>query len=193
MISPIVLKGKRVLLEPIAATDVEALFSIGREQSLWKWTLNVIQTVEDMRAYVEQALDDQKLKRALPFVVRVVSSGEIIGSTRFGNIDSHHRRVEIGWTWIASKWQQTFVNTEMKFLMLSYAFETWKYIRVEFKTDVLNEKSRNALKRIGAKEEGVFRQHMITDAGRFRDTVYFSILDSEWISVKNNLLEKLGK
>jgi len=115
----------------------------------------------------------------------------VIGSTRFGNIDVANKRAEIGWTWINPKWQRTVVNTEAKFLMLSHAFETWKCIRVELKTDALNEKSRNAILRIGAKEEGIFRKHMITSTGRYRDTVYFSVLDTEWPTVKQRLLERL--
>ena len=112
----------------------------------------------------------------------------VIGSTRFGGIDTKNRRAEIGWTWINPKWQRTAINTEAKLLMLKHAFEVWKCIRVELKTDVLNEKSRNAILRIGAKEEGIFRQHLITDSGRFRDTVYFSIIDTEWEAMKANLL-----
>ena len=119
------------------------------------------------------------------------STGTIVGSTRFGNIDRHNRRVEIGWTWINPRWQRTAINTEAKFLMLRHAFETWRCVRVELKTDVLNEKSRAAILRLGAEQEGVLRQHQITDSGRFRDTVYFSIIDTEWEAVKKVLLSRL--
>jgi RimJ/RimL family protein N-acetyltransferase len=139
------------------------------------------------------ALDDQTKGICLPFITRDKTSGRVIGSTRFGNIDKPNRKTEIGWTWIAPEWQRTFVNTEAKFLMLSHAFEVWNCIRVEFKTDALNEKSRNAIARIGAKEEGVFRNHMITESGRFRDSVYFSIIESEWESVKKGLFEMLKR
>ncbi|MGI8494310.1 MAG: GNAT family N-acetyltransferase, partial [Pyrinomonadaceae bacterium] len=106
--------------------------------------------------------------------------------------DSKNLRAEIGWTWINPEWQRSYVNTEAKFLMLRHAFETWKCNRVELKTDSLNEKSRRAILRIGATEEGVFRRHIITESGRVRDTVYFSIIDSEWQKVKDNLLAKLS-
>jgi len=119
------------------------------------------------------------------------ASGRIIGSTRYGNIDRVHHRVEIGWTWVARQWQRSAVNTEMKYLLLRHAFETLKCIRVELKTDSLNERSRAAILRIGAREEGTFRNHMITASGRIRHTVYFSILDAEWLDVKTRLEFKL--
>ena len=120
------------------------------------------------------------------------ASGKVIGSTRFGNIDAANLRAEIGWTWITPAFQRTAVNTEAKLLMLTHAFETWKCIRVELKTDALNERSRAAIKRLGATEEGIFRKHMICDTGRFRDSVYFSIIDTEWPMVKENLRGKLS-
>jgi RimJ/RimL family protein N-acetyltransferase len=119
------------------------------------------------------------------------ASRRIIGSTRYGNIDRVHHRVEIGWTWVARQWQRSAVNTEMKYLLLRHAFETLKCIRVELKTDSLNERSRAAILRIGAREEGTFRNHMITASGRIRHTVYFSILDSGWLDVKTRLEFKL--
>jgi RimJ/RimL family protein N-acetyltransferase len=119
-------------------------------------------------------------------------SGQLIGSTRFMNIDQPNRRVEIGSTWIAPAWQRTAINTEAKYLMLRHAFEQWNCIRVELKTDALNQKSRNAILRIGAKEEGTLRRHLVTWTGRVRDTVYFSILDSEWPEVKARLEAKLA-
>ena len=172
-------------------SHVEALVEVGLEESLWKWIPTQCKTREDMENYVRLALSDQERGIALPFVTIEQASGTVIGSTRFGNIDVANKRAEIGWTWINPKWQRTVVNTEAKFLMLSHAFETWKCIRVELKTDALNEKSRNAILRIGAKEEGIFRKHMITSTGRYRDTVYFSVLDTEWPTVKQRLLERL--
>ena len=144
-----------------------------------------------MYGYASSALDDQQKGIALPFITRDRATSRIVGSTRFGNIDTANRRAEIGWTWVAPSWQRTYVNTEAKLLMLMHAFETWNCIRVEFKTDALNERSRQALARIGAYEEGIFRNHMITETGRFRDSVYFSIIDSEWPSVKKNLMAML--
>ena len=119
--------------------------------------------------------------------MREKASGQAIGSTRYGNIDRTHHRVEIGWTWVAPAWQRSVVNTEVKYLLLRHAFETLSCIRVELKTDSLNERSRAAILRIGAREEGTFRNHMITSSGRIRHTVYFSIVDSEWPAVRSRL------
>jgi RimJ/RimL family protein N-acetyltransferase len=121
------------------------------------------------------------------------SSGQIVGSTRFMNIDCANRRVEIGSTWIVPRWQRTAINTEAKYLMIRHAFEVWKCVRVELKTDALNQKSRAAILRIGAKEEGTLRQHIVTHTGRLRDSVYFSILDKEWPEVKARLEEMCAR
>jgi RimJ/RimL family protein N-acetyltransferase len=185
------LEGEFVRLEPLEIEHHEQLCEVGFDESLWLWTTNTIKTSADMRSYIETALDEFRRGFSLPFVTIEKSSNKIVGSTRFGNIDAKNRKCEIGWTWINPLWQRTFVNTEAKLLMLRHAFETWNYIRVELKTDVLNEKSQNAMIRLGAQKEGVLRRHIITDTGRFRDTVYFSIIDSEWQSVKVNLEQKL--
>lgn len=180
-----------VRLEPLEFEHLEALCQIGLEEEIWRWSPQKIKTAEDLRGYIETALTERERGVALPFVTIDKSQNKIVGSTRFGNIAPKDRRAEIGWTWINPAWQRTFINTHAKLLMLTHAFETWRCIRVELKTDFLNEKSRNAILRLGAKQEGVFRQHIITDTGRFRDTVYFSIIDSEWQIVKENLERKL--
>ena len=190
-IKPTVLQGETIKLAPLKLEHLSELFEAASDESIWLWTVNVVKTREDMFRYVETALGEAARKTALPFVTIEKSSNKIIGSTRFGNIDAGNRKTEIGWTWINPQWQRTRVNTEAKFLMLRHAFETWNCIRVEIKTDVLNEKSRSAIRRIGAIEEGILRQHLITDTGRFRDTVYFSIIDSEWRNVKAILNNKL--
>jgi RimJ/RimL family protein N-acetyltransferase len=190
-IKPLILEGKFVRLEPLRLEHFDSLTEVGLDESLWLWTAAIVRNKEDMWRYVETALDEFKRKISLPFVTVEKSSGNIIGSTRFGNINVQSRRAEIGWTWINPQWQRTQINTEAKLLMLSHAFETWNCIRVELKTDVLNEKSRNAIKRLGAREEGILRRHTITESGRIRDTVYYSILDTEWQNVKNNLQTKL--
>ena len=185
------LEGEFVRLEPLEIGHLEKLCEVGLDESLWLWTANIIKTSADMKGYIKTALDEFRRGVSLPFVTIEKSSDKIVGSTRFGNIDAKNRKMEIGWTWINPRWQRTFVNTEAKLLMLTHAFETWNYVRVELKTDVLNEKSQKAMLRLGAQKEGVLRRHLITDAGRIRDTVYFSILDSEWQTVKANLEEKL--
>ncbi|MCY7376654.1 MAG: GNAT family N-acetyltransferase [Pyrinomonadaceae bacterium] len=190
-IKPITLEGEFVRLAPLKLNYLPELYEAAADESLWLWTTNNVKTKEDMLRYVETALGEFERKVALPFVTIEKSSGRIIGSTRFGNIEPPHRKTEIGWTWVNPKWQRTNINTEAKLLMLTHAFETWKCVRVELKTDVLNEKSRRAILRISAKEEGILRRHLITDAGRFRDSVYFSIIEPEWQTVKADLQEKL--
>jgi RimJ/RimL family protein N-acetyltransferase len=190
-IEPVNLEGEFVRLEPLKIEHFDALWEAGNDESLWKWTANIVKKPDDLKRYVEEALRDFEKGIALPFVMIDKTQNKIVGSTRFANIDAANRKTEIGWTWINPAWQRTYINSEAKLLMLTHAFETWKCIRVELKTDAFNEKSRNATLRIGAKEEGIFRNHMITESGRFRDTVYFSIIDSEWQNVKTNLAAKL--
>jgi len=190
-VEPVVLEGKFVRLEPMRVDHLPALYKAGLRGELWTWTTADIKDESDMERYVRTALADQALGIALPFVTIEQKGGTVVGSTRFGNIDTPNRKAEIGWTWIDPEWQRTAVNTEAKLLMLTHAFEVWNCIRVELKTDANNEKSRKAIARIGGVEEGILRQHMITETGRYRDSVYFSILGSEWESVKANLTAKL--
>ena len=160
---------------------------MGLDEELWRWIPQPVRTPEEMRAYIETALRWQAEGTALPFATIGKAAGLAIGSTRFGNIDRANRRAEIGWTWLGLKWQRTAANSEAKYLMLRHAFETLGCVRVEFKTDSLNERSRAALLRIGAKEEGILRNHMITSSGRLRHSVYYSIIGSEWPAVKAHL------
>ena len=190
---PITLEGTHVRLEPLSLAHFDQLCEIGLDDELWKWTMTVMHTPEDMKTYIESALQWQANGTAFPFAIVEKTSGKAIGSTRCANIDKDNRRLEIGWTWIARKWQRTAVNTETKYLLLQHAFESLGCIRVEFKTDSLNQQSRNALIRIGAKEEGIFRNHMITPTGRKRHTVYYSIIDSEWTKVKTQLEQQLRR
>jgi N-acetyltransferase len=192
-IEPVLLENEFVSLVQLGSEHLEALCEVGLEEAIWSWSPEQIATPEAMRRYVETALDERKRGVSMPFVTIEKATKKVVGATRFGNIDAINRRTEIGWTWINPAWQRTYVNTNAKLLMLTHAFETWKCIRVEFKTDTLNEKSRNAILRLGAEQEGIFRQHMICASGRLRDSVYFSILDNEWQNVKENLLRKLGK
>jgi len=187
VVSQVTLEGARVRLEPLAKMHTAGLAQVGLDEELWRWIPVPVRTVEEMAAYLETALQEQERGVSLPFALIEKATGRAIGSTRYGNIDRTHRRVEIGWTWVAREWQRTAVNTETKYLLLKHAFETLGCIRVELKTDSLNEKSRAAILRIGAREEGIFRNHMITASGRLRHTVYFSIVDSEWPAVKARL------
>ena len=191
-IETIALVGDFVRLEPLnLERHFDDLCEAGLDEEIWRLSPKQIKTPDDLRKYIETALDERKRGVSLPFATISKQTNRAIGSTRFGNIDAGNRRAEIGWTWIARQWQRTAVNTEAKFLMLRHAFEIWKCIRVELKTDVLNDRSRRAIRRLGAVEEGVLRQHVITDSGRLRDTVYYSILNQEWQAVKTKLQEKL--
>ncbi len=187
VVSPVTLEGAHVRLEPLAKAHLAGLAQVGLEEELWRWIPVPVRTVEEMATYIETALQEQERGVSLPFALIEKAAGRAIGSTRYGNIDRTHRRMEIGWTWVAREWQRTAVNTEAKYLLLRHAFETLGCIRVELKTDSLNEKSRAAILRLGAREEGIFRNHMITANGRIRHTVYFSIVDSEWLEVKARL------
>ena len=189
---PVVLEGAHVRLEPLSRGHLPGLCAIGLEQELWRWIPTPVRTTDDMAAYVELALKEQADGSSLPFAQIEKSAERVIGSTRYMNIEKRHHRAEIGCTWIGHEWQRTAVNTESKYVLLRHAFETLGCMRVELKTDSLNEKSRAAILCIGAKEEGTFRNHMITSSGRIRQTVYFSIVDSEWPGVKSELERRLA-
>src|SRR2546428_5381721 len=186
-VCPVTLEGGQVRLEPLAKAHLEGLALVGLDEELWRWIPTPVGTREEMAAYIETALSEQERSTSLPFAIVERATGRAIGSTRYGNIDRTHHRVEIGWTWVASEWQRTAMNTEAKYLLLRHAFETLGCIRVELKTDSLHERSRAAILRIGAREEGVFRNHIITASGRIRHSVYYSIVDSEWPGVKARL------
>ena len=191
IIEKVTLEGRHVRLEPLSRGHHVDLTAVGLEPELWRWIPTQVRTPEEMNAYIETALQEQERGVSLPFAIILKSSGRAIGSTRYGNIDRTHHRVEIGWTWVGPAWQRTAVNTEAKYLLLRHAFETLGCMRVELKTDSLNERSRAAILRIGAREEGTFHNHMITSTGRIRHTVYFSVIDSEWPDVKARLQDKL--
>ena len=190
---PVTLTGRVVRLEPMTAGHLDALCEIGLDPALWEIAISPVLTREQMKGYVDSALQAQAEGNSLPFVIVEQSSGRLAGSTRFGNIVHEHRRLEIGWTWVARPWQRTAVNTEAKYLLLTHAFDALGYNRVELKTDLLNERSQAAMKRIGAVQEGIFRSHIITHTGRVRDSVYFSVIKSDWPAVKRGLEEKLAR
>ncbi|WP_310383287.1 GNAT family protein [Roseateles sp.] len=199
-VAPVTLQGPSLRLEPLSLAHLDGLAAVGLVPELWRWVPSLISTAAEMRAYVDSALEDQAKGVALPFALVLAgpgasgpgesgpgTSGPVVGSSRFGNISLRDRRLEIGWTWVAPAWQRSSVNTEAKTLLLTHAFETLGAHRVELKTDFLNDKSRDAIARIGATQEGIFRRHIVNDSGRVRDTVYFSVIDSEWSAVKAHL------
>jgi len=190
-LEPVVLEGDFVRLEPMTLEHHAGLTEVGLDPQIWRFTLVVVSTPDEMRSYMESALKLQRDGTTLPFITIERSSGRIVGSTRFGNYDPANRHIEIGWTWVAPAWQRTAINTEAKSLMLSHAFERLHCVRVELKTDVLNTPSRKAMLRIGAKEEGILRKHSLVWDGRYRDSIYYSILDEEWPAVKLQLEKML--
>lgn len=192
-LTPVTLEGTVVRLEPLGLQHLDALCAVGLEPSLWMFTTIQISTRADLRDYVEQALAEQAAGTALPFATVERASGSVVGSTRFASAVHAHRRVEIGWTWIAPPWQRTALNTEVKYLMFRHAFEVMGARRVELKTSAKNARSRAAMLRIGCTEEGTLRQHMVNADGTARDSVYFSIIDLEWPERRRRLEAMLGE
>jgi N-acetyltransferase len=186
------LEGNHVRLEPLGIEHCSRLTEVGCIEEVWRHLTGRFETQADMRDFIDTALNLRSEGTAVPFATIDKKTGLAVGSTRFANIAREHKRVEIGWTWIAPAWQRSAINTEAKYLMLCRAFEVWGCGRVELKTNFLNEKSRRAIARIGAVEEGTLRNHMVNPDGTFRHTVYYSIIDTEWPRVKRALEEKLA-
>lgn len=189
--APLTLSGRYVRLEPMTIDHAEPLAKVGLHPELWRLQPAPVETVEDMRAYVREALDLQRRGAAVPFVIVEQAGGEIIGTTRYMDIAPAHRRLEIGATWLTPSRQRTGANTEAKLLLLTHAFEALGAIRVVFKTEAGNAASRRAILRLGAVEEGTFRQHLVATSGRRRDMVYFAILESEWPAARERLRSRL--
>lgn len=190
----VTLTGKYVRLEPMTEAHVEDLARIGVGQPFWDFMLyGRMESVDDMRDWVKDILARAEKGTDLPFVAIHLASGNIAGATRYLNMAPKDRGLEVGGTWYGPAYQRTAVNTECKYLLFTYAFETLNCIRVQLKTDLRNTRSQAAIERIGAKREGVLRNHMILPDGRFRDSVFYSILDTEWPEVKSNLEKMLQR
>ena len=190
--SSVTLEGQQVRLEPLSLAHEEALIAAAGDGKLWNSTVTIVPTRATMAAYIEAALEGQAQGSELPFVIVRKVSGEVVGTTRFYEIVPADRRVAIGYTWLSASAQRTAVNTESKLLLLTHAFDHWQCLRVELLTDLLNQQSRAAILRLGAKEEGTLRSHMIMPNGRIRDSVVFSIISEEWPEVKARLAARLG-
>ena len=188
----VTLRGAIVHLVPMQTDHIDVLFAAGKYDELWTHVSNPMKSRDDMAAYVNQAMIERAEGVACPFVITHVN-GDVIGSTRFGGIDRHHRRLEIGWTWITPDWQRTAVNTEMKRMLLGFAFDDLRCERVQLKTDQLNTRSQRAIERLGAVREGVLRSHMQMPGGRTRDSVVYSIIRSEWPNIRTRLEQRLGR
>lgn len=190
---PVVLEGRLVRLEPLTEDHLPGLATIAYDPEIWRWTLGAVTDDRSLRRYVDQALAGAADGRELPFVQVDRAAGRPIGMTRYTAIERAHRRLEVGYTWLAAPWRGTGANTEAKLLLLAQAFDGWGANRVEFKTDARNARSRAALRAIGATEEGTLRRHLVTDTGRVRDSVYFSIVWDEWPAVRAHLEHRLSR
>lgn len=185
--APVTLAGKLVRLEPMSPEHIDGLWEAGKFEQIWSYMSIMMNTPEDTRLFVEQALQNQREGTELPFVIISQESGKIIGSTRFLGISRKDRGLEIGFTWLTPSVWKTAVNTECKWLLLCHCFEDLGCIRVQLKTDSRNLNSQRAIKRIGGVYEGVLRNHMVMRDGYIRDSVYFSFIDKEWQAAKEKL------
>ena len=187
------LVGPRITLRPLQASDAPALVAAAADGELWNLPFTVVPSAQTIDAYLRTPLEGQAAGHVMAYVTVLRETGQVIGSTRFWKIDRINRKLEIGSTWIAASWQKSFVNTEAKYLMLCHAFEEMACVRVQFTTDEINAKSRAAILRLGAKHEGIVRHERLMPDGRKRNSVRFSIIDSEWPQVKANLQAKLQR
>jgi RimJ/RimL family protein N-acetyltransferase len=186
------LEGQGIILRPLQYSDAQALLEAAADGELWNLTVTVVPSATTLDSYLKKAIDGREAGTVMPFVIVLKASGEVIGSTRFWKIDPLNRKLEIGSSWISARWQKSFVNTEAKYLMLRHAFEVLDCVRVQFTTDENNQKSRNAILRLGAQQEGIVRHERIMPDGRKRNSVRFSIIDDEWPQVRLHLERKLG-
>ena len=189
---PLVFEGRHVRLEPLAWAHRDELLEHALDPDLWQWTLTRIHKPEDLDAFIETALGLRETGSVIPFATVDRATSRAIGSTRFANIDRENRRLEIGWTWLGRRFHRQAFNTEAKLLMLAHAFERMDCIRVEFRVNAPNARSRAAVARLGAREEGTLRHHQIAPDGRMLDWVYYSILREEWPAVRESLEQKLA-
>lgn len=192
-IEPVILKGERVTLEPLDIVHLEGLADAVKDGELWTLWYTSVPRPEAMRHEIERRLDLQSQGSMLPFAVRRTDDGALCGMTTYMNIDATHKRVEIGSTWYAKSAQRTGINTEAKLLLLTHAFEALHCIAVEFRTHWMNQQSRAAIARLGAKQDGILRNHQRMADGSLRDTVVFSIIESEWPTIKRHLHHKLER
>jgi N-acetyltransferase len=192
-IEPVSLRGAHASLEPLAAEHLDGIRKAAADGALWRLWYTSVPAPEMTSAWFGRAIEVREEQNGMPFVVRDNATGEIVGSTRYFNVDAANRRLEIGHTWYARRVQRTAINTECKLLLLTHAFEALACIAVEFRTHWFNQSSRAAIERLGAKQDGVLRNHQLMPDGSRRDTVVFSILDSEWPAVKAHLRFELDR
>jgi RimJ/RimL family protein N-acetyltransferase len=192
-VTPVTLEGQRVRLEPMRMEHLDELAAIGIDPAVWRWMPIHVETRAQMQLWMEQALDQAAQGRALPFVIRSLADGRIAGSTRYMDIDGRNRGLEIGGTWLAPAWQRSGINVEAKYLLLRHAFEELGAIRIALKTHHENLQSQTAITALGAKHEGIFRNHMIMPDGSYRHSVWYSITAEDWPEVKTSLERRMAR
>jgi N-acetyltransferase len=191
-IEPVTLTGKLVRLEPLQMKHAADLYQVAQDPAIWTYmSIAPIRSLAAMEQFIATALQEQEAGVSLPFATIDLAQQRVVGSTRYLDMKPEHRGLEIGWTWLSPSVQRTGINTECKYLLLQYAFETWGAIRVQLKTHHLNFKSQRAIERLGAVKEGTLRNHVIMPDGSYRHTVYYSVIDSEWPAVKKGLEAKM--
>ena len=192
-VDPITLKGEHATLEPLSREHEAGVKAAAADGDLWQLWYTSVPAPDKVAAWIDASLAMREKLGAMPFVIRDNASGDIVGSTRYFNVEPAHRRLEIGHTWHAKRVQRTAINTECKLMLLTHAFETLACIAVEFRTNFFNFQSREAIARLGAKQDGILRNHQLTPEGLLRDTVVFSLIDSEWPTAKRNLIYRLTR
>jgi N-acetyltransferase len=193
IVEPVVLEGRLVRLEPLRMDHLAGLAEVAFVPEVWRWMPMLIESEADLRRWIEQALEQQAAGRALPWVTSDRASERIVGSTRYMDIDASNRGLEIGGTWLPPQWQRSGINVEAKYLQLRHAFEILGAVRVSFKTHHSNLRSQSAIAALGAKHEGVFRNHMIMPDGSFRHSVWYSVIREEWPEVKAGLEARIAR
>ncbi len=183
----IILENERVRLAPLGKDDFKSLDAIAYHPDIWSAGMSNLKEPVHLKTYIQSAITEKEKHLSYPFLIFDKQNNRVAGSTRFGNISFENKKLEIGWTWLHPDFQGTGLNKACKFLLLRFAFETLLFNRVEIKTDAINQQSRKAILKIGAKEEGIFRKHQVTSEGRIRDTIYYSIINDEWPSIKSTI------
>jgi RimJ/RimL family protein N-acetyltransferase len=192
MISPdLTLETDKVLLRPLQHLDIASFSPLTKDSSIWKYFTMLLNNPDELQRWVEIAIEEREEGKRIPFTIMEKATGNVCGSTSLGSISYYDKRIEIGWSWLGKQYQGTGINFHAKFCMLSFAFEMLSFERVEIKTDNLNERAKQGLRKIGAKEEGILRSHMQMPMNRRRDSIYFSILKSEWPDIRNSIFKEI--
>jgi N-acetyltransferase len=189
--SSLILETEKVMLRPLQKSDLAALLPLTEDESLWKYFTFLLHQPDQLQLWMDMALKERNEGKRIPFTIIEKTSNQPCGSTSYGSISYIDKRIEIGWSWLGKKYQGTGINFHAKFCLLSYAFDLLNWERVEVKTDNLNERAKQALRKIGAREEGVLRSHMQMPGNRRRDSVYFSILKNEWPPIRNTIFKEI--